>query len=101
LTALGISIPIALGYSGNYQYANILALSLFNMPKDIALAYSLVSYLLGICIILLLSLIFLPVMPISIKEIKAQLRNRNKKIAPIRSIKTDPKMVIVSFKYTG
>lgn len=79
LTALGVSIPIAPGYIGNFHYANILALSLFNMPKDIALAYSVVSYLLGICIILLLGIIFLPAMPLSIKEINAQLRYRNTK----------------------
>ena len=59
ITALGISLPAAPGFLGNFQYASILALTYFNVPKTEAFAFSIVSYLAGVGIVILLGFIFL------------------------------------------
>jgi hypothetical protein len=73
-TTIGVALPAAPGFLGNYHYGCIIALSLFEVPKTAAVAFSLVSYALGIGVFLLLGLAFLPWMPISYKEVREKLR---------------------------
>lgn len=68
--AAGVSIPTAPGFLGNYQFSCILALSFFNIPKDTALAFSIVTYLIGIVSPILLGLLFLPFMDFSFSRMK-------------------------------
>jgi uncharacterized protein (TIRG00374 family) len=56
INIIGISIPTAPGMLGNFQYACIVALSIYGVPKEEALAFSVVYYLTGIGIITLLGL---------------------------------------------
>ena len=42
--AIGIMVPAAPGYVGNFEYFTVLGLSLFSVPKGEALGYSLVAH---------------------------------------------------------
>ena len=70
ITIIGISLPAAPGMVGNFQYASIVALSFFNVEKTDAFIFSMTYYLLGIGLTILLGLIFLPLVDISIKDIR-------------------------------
>jgi len=56
INIIGISIPTAPGMLGNFQYACILALSIYGVPKEEALAFSVVYYLVGMGAITFLGL---------------------------------------------
>lgn len=71
MTALGIILPTAPGFLGNFQFACILALSFFGIPKTDAFAFSMVYYIFGIGINIILGLVFLPFEKISLREIKS------------------------------
>jgi uncharacterized protein (TIRG00374 family) len=73
-TAIGVSIPTAPGFLGNFQFACILALSIFGIPKSDALSFSIVYYCLAIGLNILLGLVFLPFVEISFKDIKQKFR---------------------------
>ena len=70
ITTIGLSLPSAPGFLGNFQFACIMALSMFNLPKSDALAFSMVFYFFGICINIFLGLVFLPIVGLSFDEIK-------------------------------
>lgn len=65
---IGISLPTAPGMLGNFQYSCIMALSVFNLPKSEAFAFSMVYYFLGMGITILLGLVSLPFVDISVKK---------------------------------
>jgi uncharacterized protein (TIRG00374 family) len=44
IVAIGIMLPAAPGYVGNFQYFTVLGLAIFSVPQDEALAYSLVAH---------------------------------------------------------
>jgi uncharacterized membrane protein YbhN (UPF0104 family) len=44
IVALGVALPAAPGFVGNYQYATVIALSLFAVPQEEALGFSLLSH---------------------------------------------------------
>jgi glycosyltransferase 2 family protein len=68
VTALGISLPAAPGFIGNFQLACIVALSFFGIGKDEAFGFAMVYYFLGIGINMLLGVIFLPFVRMPIRE---------------------------------
>ncbi|MFO0753186.1 MAG: lysylphosphatidylglycerol synthase transmembrane domain-containing protein [Thermodesulfovibrionales bacterium] len=70
VTIAGISLPTAPGLVGNFQFGCIVALSLFGVPKDSALAFSLVYYLVGIGLQIVLGLLFLPTLGISFRDMR-------------------------------
>ena len=70
VTIIGISLPTAPGFLGNFQFACIMALSIFGLPKSDALAFSMIYYFLGIGLTILLGLVSVPFISISFKEIK-------------------------------
>ncbi|MFH1327749.1 MAG: lysylphosphatidylglycerol synthase transmembrane domain-containing protein [Candidatus Bathyarchaeota archaeon] len=69
ITIIGITLPAAPGFIGNFQFGCIVALSIFHLPKGDALAFSMVFYFLGIGINILLGLVFLHTIRISFKDI--------------------------------
>jgi glycosyltransferase 2 family protein len=73
ITMIGISLPTAPGFIGNWQYGCILALAIYGINKNEALAFSLVYYLCGMIMTILLGLVFLPSTSISIKNIRKEL----------------------------
>lgn len=44
IVGIGIMLPAAPGYVGNFQYFTVLGLAIFSIPQDQALAYSLVAH---------------------------------------------------------
>lgn len=67
-TIIGIALPAAPGMLGNFQFACILALTMFNLTKDEAFVFSMVYYFIGIGIVILMGLISLPFTDFSFKE---------------------------------
>jgi glycosyltransferase 2 family protein len=67
---LGVMLPSAPGFVGNFEYSVILALSLFNIPKENALVFAIIYHVLGIGINILLGLAFLPLTRFSLKSLK-------------------------------
>jgi uncharacterized protein (TIRG00374 family) len=68
VTALGISLPAAPGFIGNFQFACIVALSLYGVAKNEAFAFAMGYYFTGIGINIILGLIFLPFMNIPFRR---------------------------------
>ena len=70
ITVIGVSLPAAPGFLGNFQFACIMALSICGVAKSDAFAFSMVFYFLGIGTTILLGLVFLPSVKMSFKEIR-------------------------------
>jgi len=70
IVIIGVSLPVAPGFVGNFQFACIMALSIFGIAKSDAFAFSMVFYFLGVGMNILLGLVFLPSMNLSFKDIK-------------------------------
>ena len=69
---IGIAIPTAPGFIGNWHYACILGLTLFGIPKAEALAFAIIYHFLSIAMIIVLGLIFLPFNKVSLPELKKE-----------------------------
>lgn len=70
ITMVGISLPAAPGGVGNFQFGCIVALSIFNLSKSDALAFSIVYHFVAIGISVILGLTFLPFIRITFKDIR-------------------------------
>jgi len=73
ITSIAISLPTAPGFVGNLQYSCILALSLYGISKEDAIAFSFINQFVGIGLIILMGFIFLPTVHISFKKMKEKL----------------------------
>jgi len=60
ITALGITLPTAPGFVGNYHFFCVLGLSLFKIEKADALTYAILLHGLQFLVIIALGLIFIP-----------------------------------------
>ncbi|HRT27965.1 MAG TPA: lysylphosphatidylglycerol synthase transmembrane domain-containing protein [Syntrophales bacterium] len=67
---IGIAIPTAPGFIGNWHFFCILGLSLFGVPKADALSYALIFHALGVGVIIFLGLAFLPFNRFSLADIR-------------------------------
>ncbi|MEK6535058.1 MAG: lysylphosphatidylglycerol synthase transmembrane domain-containing protein, partial [Thermodesulfobacteriota bacterium] len=67
---IGIAIPAAPGFIGNWHYFCILGLGLFGIPKTDALTFAIIYHALSIGIVILLGLIFLPFNRFSISDLR-------------------------------
>ena len=72
---IGITLPTAPGLIGNWQFACILALSIYGINKNEALAFSLIYHFCTMSVTILLGLIFFPFINISVKTITSKLKN--------------------------
>jgi len=61
LTCLGIALPAAPGFIGNYHYACIVAMGLFGVAKDTALAYAILIHFLTMLVLVAMGLFFINV----------------------------------------
>jgi len=61
LTCLGIALPAAPGFIGNYHYACIVAMGLFGVAKDTALAYAILIHFLTVVVLVAMGLFFINV----------------------------------------
>lgn len=67
---IGIAIPAAPGFIGNWHYFCILALTFFGIPKTDALTFAIVYHALSIGIVILLGLLFLPLNRFSVSDLR-------------------------------
>ena len=74
INIVGVSLPTAPGMLGNFQISCIVALSLFNITKDDAFVFSMVYYLLGIGIVVLLGIVSLAFTDFSLGEVFTNIR---------------------------
>ena len=74
---VGIAIPTAPGYIGNWHFACILGLNIFGVAKPEAFSFAVVYHFLSIALVVVLGVIFLPFNKFSIADMKKQL-NQNK-----------------------
>jgi hypothetical protein len=72
---VGIAIPAAPGFVGNWHYACVFALSLFGLAKADALSFAVVHNFLSMAIVLVLGVGFLPFNRFSIAEMKKEMNN--------------------------
>ncbi|MCX5842394.1 MAG: lysylphosphatidylglycerol synthase transmembrane domain-containing protein [Deltaproteobacteria bacterium] len=69
---IGITIPTAPGFVGNWHYSCILGLSLFGIPKTDAFTFSVIFHFISIGIVIVLGLLFLPFNKFSLSDLKQQ-----------------------------
>lgn len=69
---IGIAIPTAPGFIGNWHYFCILGLSLFGIPRTEALTFAIIYHALSIGIVVILGLAFLPFNRFSIADLRRQ-----------------------------
>lgn len=69
---VGIAIPTAPGFVGNWHYACILALTLFGLEKAEALSFAILYHALSVGIVLVLGLAFLPFNRFSPKDLQIE-----------------------------
>lgn len=69
---IGIMIPTAPGFIGNWHYACILGMTLFGIAKPEALTFAIVYHFLSIGIVILLGVLFLPFNKFSIADMRKQ-----------------------------
>ncbi|MDA8124528.1 MAG: lysylphosphatidylglycerol synthase transmembrane domain-containing protein [Deltaproteobacteria bacterium] len=75
ILVVGIAIPTAPGFIGNWHYFCILALGLYSVPKTDALSFAIVYHVLSIGVIILLGLVSLPHNRFSISDIRRYSQN--------------------------
>ena len=73
---IGIAIPTAPGYIGNWHFACILGLSLFGVAKPDAFSFAVVYHFLSMALVILLGVIFLPFNKFSIADMKKQMTQK-------------------------
>jgi uncharacterized protein (TIRG00374 family) len=83
---VGIMIPTAPGFVGNWHYFTILGLTLFNISKVDALTYAIVLHFLSVGVIVLLGLIFLPFIRVSFSEMRQRFRFNHRRETPNASV---------------
>ncbi|MCX5914502.1 MAG: lysylphosphatidylglycerol synthase transmembrane domain-containing protein [Deltaproteobacteria bacterium] len=66
---IGIAVPAAPGFIGNWHFACVAALALFGIPKNLALSYAILSHFLGTIMCIFLGLMFLPANKISFRDL--------------------------------
>lgn len=69
---IGIAIPAAPGFIGNWHYFCVLGLSIFGVPKTDALTFAIIYHFLSIGIVIVLGLIFLPFNRFSVSDLRRQ-----------------------------
>jgi len=72
---VGIAIPTTPGFIGNWHFACVLGLSLFNVAKVEALSFAVVYHFLSMIVVVVLGVIFIPFNKFSISEMKNQINN--------------------------
>lgn len=69
ITALGVTLPAAPGFVGNYHYSCVLALTLFGIPKTDALTFAIILHFIQVIVTISLGLLFMPFINVSLPTI--------------------------------
>ena len=76
--SVGIAIPGAPGYLGNWQYACIFALSLFSIDKVDALAFSLIYYAMALIPVIILGILCSSLIGLKYSDLKRILKDKTR-----------------------
>lgn len=60
ITALGVALPTAPGFIGNYHFSCVMGLTLFGIPKTDALTFAIVIHFIQLSVVIVLGLVCLP-----------------------------------------
>jgi uncharacterized protein (TIRG00374 family) len=72
---IGIAIPTAPGFIGNWHYSCVLGLSLFGVPRAEALTFAIIYHALSIALTAVLGAAFLPFNRFSFADLRKQIRS--------------------------
>lgn len=72
---IGIAIPTAPGFVGNWHYSCVLGLSLFGIPKAEALTFAIIYHALSIALVAVLGGAFLPFNRFSFADLRKQMQS--------------------------
>jgi glycosyltransferase 2 family protein len=75
---VGIAIPTAPGYIGNWHFACVLGLSFFSLAKADALSFAVVYHFLSMVIVVILGVVFLPFNKFTISDMTKQMNHNGK-----------------------
>ncbi len=75
---VGIAIPTAPGFIGNWHYACMVGLSLFGLAKSDALSFAVIYHFLSMMVLLVLGLAFLPFNKFSVSDMTKQMNHDGK-----------------------
>jgi uncharacterized protein (TIRG00374 family) len=70
ILTIGIAIPAAPGFIGNWHYSCVLGLSLFNISRTDALSFAVIYHFLSIGLVIILGLIFLPFNKLTLSNLR-------------------------------
>jgi len=73
ILVIGIALPAAPGFIGNWHFACILALGLFGVAKTDALTFAILYHVLSLGVVIALGLPFLPFQRFSLADVRHQL----------------------------
>ena len=60
ITALGVALPTAPGFIGNYHFSCVVGLTLFDIPKTDALTFAIVLHFIQFAVVTVLGVLCLP-----------------------------------------
>ena len=69
ITALGVALPTAPGFIGNYHFSCVVGLTLFGIPKTDALTFAIVLHFIQFCVVIVLGLACLPFIKVPLPSI--------------------------------
>jgi uncharacterized protein (TIRG00374 family) len=72
---IGIAIPTAPGFIGNWHYSCVLGLSLFDVPRAEALTFAIIYHVLSIGLVVVLGIVFLPFNRFSFADLRQQMQS--------------------------
>lgn len=75
---VGIAIPTAPGFIGNWHFACVLGLSLFGLAKAEALSFAVVYHFLSMIVLVIFGVAFLPFNKFSISDMKNEINSSQK-----------------------
>ena len=69
ITALGVALPTAPGFIGNYHFSCVVALTLFGIPKTDALTFAIVLHFIQFSVVIVLGLVCLPFIKVPLSSL--------------------------------
>jgi uncharacterized membrane protein YbhN (UPF0104 family) len=69
ITALGVALPTAPGFIGNYHFSCVLGLTLFGIPKTDALTFAIVLHFIQFSVVMVLGLACLPFIKVPLSSL--------------------------------
>jgi uncharacterized protein (TIRG00374 family) len=69
ITALGVALPTAPGFIGNYHFSCVVGLTLFSIPKTDALTFAIVLHFIQLSVVIVLGLVCLPFIKVPLSSL--------------------------------